>query len=86
MHVFNTVDFSTVFLTRTIDVMNFIFESLSKKYRELQNEADELMKNKFISDDQHDDLTKKYEEARTEEATLLLTKRYNSNTMFILNT
>ena len=56
-------------------MMNFIFESLSTKYRQLQKEVDELKKANLVSEDEHDDLTKLYEETTTEEARLLLTGR-----------
>ena len=68
----NTVEFLTV---NPIRVMNFIFESFSNKYKQLQKEVDELKKDNLISDDEHDVLTKVYEERRTKEARLLLTGR-----------
>lgn len=55
--------------------MNAIFESLSKKYRKLQKEVDKLKEGQLISEDEHDDLTKVYEETAAEEARLLLTGR-----------
>lgn len=71
----NTVEFLTVNPIRTIDVMDFIFESLSNKYKQLQKEVNELKKDKLISDDEHDEVTKVYEERRTQEARILLTSR-----------
>ena len=56
-------------------MMNFIFESLSTKYRQLQKEADDLKRADLVSEDEHDDLTKLYEETTAEEARLLLTGR-----------
>ena len=56
-------------------MMDYIVDSLSKKYKQLQKEADAVKTEKSISDDEHDELTKAYEEKRREEARLLLTGR-----------
>jgi len=71
----NTVDPLTLSHIRTIHVMNFIFGSLSTKYRQLQKEVDQLKMTRLVSEDEHDNLTKLYEGTTAEEARLLLTGR-----------